>query len=164
MSFMKDDVVQLRTGELVEEVVIFGDYTSQFGSPSARHDSIYTIQKMNGGRFSWHDEENMTFVRHEDGLYEKIEEKRREQETVESDFRWIYENWAAMKEKGEYSFYSLQSLYSKLGQGSLWGKHGEGMDLYYNMEVVISIFNVILLEEKISFEEFVSRLDEAENS
>jgi hypothetical protein len=119
------------------EAVVIGSYADQFYSLGPNNVDNYTLADLDtGSEISWYHDSQLTFLRHGgEELIQSIEKARAERHAEQSTLEWIVPHWNSAGQV------SLQALSNMIGFGDLWGRRGEGIDLFYNMEAVRSAFD-----------------------
>lgn len=118
-----------------KEAVVLYTYASKYGGNDTASYSLYIKDQ---GETAWYYESQLTLIEEDGEKYLKI--WKEEQETIknrESDLDWIFENGPEISDK--LSGYSAQALADSLSLGSLWGSRGEGIDYYYNYQIIRSL-------------------------
>lgn len=140
----------------VEAVVLY-TYASRYGGSN---NESYGLYLKGSGETAWYYENQLTLI-DEDGkkylaLWREEENTRKERE---SNLDWIFENGPEILDK--LSGYSAQALADSMNLGSLWGFRGEGIDYYYNYQIIMAVAKPYL--EKQDIEGWLSLAEEVKN-
>lgn len=115
-----------------KEAVVLYTYASKYGGNDTDSYGLYIKGE---GETAWYTERQLTLIEEDGKKYLDI--WKEEQEAVksrESNLDWIFENGPDISDK--LSGYSAQALADSLELGNLWGSRGEGVDYYYNYQVI----------------------------
>jgi len=145
-KFQRGDLVRVGAGSSLAEhmgligaeAIVIGSYRDQYGGDDTESYTLHFGPEK--GEASWCDESDMTLV--EPGaldLLRQWQDIEKELDETHRDLDWIFANGSRMIAEGmKFPGETLQTLFSMLGGGSLWGSNGEGINFYANSEITIS--------------------------
>ena len=117
------------------EGIVIGSYDDAYGGGNT---DSYTIMAEDGNEISWYHEPQLTLIRHGSEADITARKDARDQlQAQQSKLPWIIANWS--DESMPHA--SLQALADAIGFGDLWGRHGEGMDLWTNSVLIMGAFD-----------------------
>lgn len=120
------------------EAIVIGSYADLFGG---EEDGMYSLH-LDGGRgeCSWYPSEVLTLIeRDAHDLLKQWKDVERDVHAMHTSLEWIFEHGPRMSAAHRWLPHdSLQTLFSMLGGGNLWGARGEGIDLQRNMQITMS--------------------------
>lgn len=142
-KFIKGDLVRVAKdlGQTMShfvadcDAIVMGSYADQFGGNDT---SSYTLHLKGKGRSSWYKEHQLTLIKQNQlGLLSEWEEEEKEEAEKKSDIDWIFNNGEKVAHNAHIS--SLKTMASYIGIDNIWGSRGDGIDLFNNSLIVMSI-------------------------
>lgn len=122
------------------DAIVCGSYSDKFGGTDT---DSYTVYIKGSGETSWYHEEQLTLI--DAGRLDLLSEWKQKDKAdwdMWSNLDWIFENSHEVLDKQ--SGPSIQTLFTCLGGGSLWGSSGEGFVYYENAQFTMRIAEVFL--------------------
>ena len=129
-----------------QEAIVMGSYADQYGGGPSCEDHYTLLFTGSGGESSWYYDHHLTFIRHGgESEIEAVHAKRAGQDAHDANLDWIVSNWNSIRERPPMaSLFALAAL-SGYSPDDLWGKHGEGIDLWSNTTQIHRAFDPVLL-------------------